>query len=137
MRYHIHTMWFFIIIAGFILVPLTEIALFIQVGQAIGTLTTIAAILLLGLLGGGMVRWQGLRTLSTVKAELAAGRIPGDTLIEGLLVIVAGALLITPGFVTDIIGAFILFPPGRTLVRQALKRLFWRRVAKYQLVLKV
>lgn len=117
--------------------PLIEIALFIQVGKIIGTFATIGVILLLGVVGAVLVKWQGLRVLRDIRRALDRGDIPGDGLIEGVLVLVSGALLITPGFFTDMIGLAILFRPGRSLIRKAIKRAFYKRVARYQFILHV
>lgn len=111
----------------FTLMPLLELAVMIKVGQHIGVLPTIAMILAAGLLGAGLARHQGLRTFRAVQEDLAAGRLPHDRMIDALLILVAGVLLVAPGFVTDMIGILLLIPPVRALVRNHLKRRFAAR----------
>lgn len=124
-------------ILAFILVPLIEVALFIQVGGAIGTLQTVLLVLALGFLGGAMVRWQGLVVIRHIRRALSRGEIPADELVEGLIVLVCAALLITPGFFTDMVGIIAILPPGRTILRDALKRVFSKRIANYGFTLPV
>jgi UPF0716 protein FxsA len=111
----------------FTLMPLIELAVMIKVGQHIGVLPTIAMILAAGFLGAALARHEGLRTLRAVQEDLAAGRLPHDRLIDALLILVAGVLLIAPGFVTDLIALLLLISPVRILVRKYLKKRFAAR----------
>lgn len=97
----------------FIAVPLTEIAIFIQVGSLIGLWRTIAAILITAIIGVSLLRYQGLATLARAQATLDEGRLPVDSLLHGVLLLIAGALLLTPGFLTDTIGFALLVPALR------------------------
>ncbi|HSW45123.1 MAG TPA: FxsA family protein [Phycisphaerae bacterium] len=112
----------------FTLVPVVELALLIKIGQHIGALQTIALLLLSGAIGAGLAKHEGLRTWRMIQDDLAHGRIPTDRLIDGLLILLAGALLITPGVITDGIGFALLLPPARRLVRAYLKKRFQSRI---------
>jgi UPF0716 protein FxsA len=102
----------------FILMPIIEIAVLIQVGGAIGLWATLAIVILTAVLGTAMLRQQGLATMNQVRQRLGAGEMPAQQIIEGLLLLVGGVLLLTPGFVTDAFGFTCLFP----LTRQWLAR---------------
>ena len=105
----------------FLTVPLIEIYFLIQVGQHIGALSTILLCILTAALGAILLRIQGLLTLLRAREKLQRGEIPADNLLEGLILLVAGVLLLTPGFVTDVIGFLCLVPSLRSLL--ALKML--------------
>ncbi|MEK7729192.1 MAG: FxsA family protein [candidate division KSB1 bacterium] len=101
----------------FIGVPLLELAILVQLGQVFGFWSTLAIIILTGIAGAALARWQGLRVLLRMQAELAAGKIPAAELLEGLLILIAGVMLLTPGFLTDLCGLLLLLPPVRYFVR--------------------
>lgn len=109
----------------FIIIPVIEITLFIKVGELIGLGYTIALILLSAFIGVNMLRQQGLSTLSRAQQRLNSGEIPGQEMVEGLVLAVGGALLITPGFFTDVIGFCCLIPWTRrafvAFIRQRVK----------------
>ena len=108
-------MWLFLIFVG---VPILEIALFIQVGGAIGLWPTLAIVILTALAGTVLMRLQGLHALSRLKQSLATGGDPVGPIAHGALILVAGVLLLTPGFFTDAVGLSLLVPPVReTLIR--------------------
>jgi UPF0716 protein FxsA len=108
----------------FTIVPIVELALLIRVGQWIGTLPTIGIILVTGLLGAWLARREGVRTWREVRATMARGEMPGEILLHGLLVFGGGALLLTPGVLTDLLGLALLAPQTRTgLVRHLRRRL--------------
>ena len=111
----------------FILVPLLELAVLIKVGGYIGAWQTIAIVLLAGAFGAWLVKHEGLRALRAIQAELASGRLPTDSMIDALLVLVAGVLLITPGLITDACGFLLILPPVRALVRRIVKARFRAR----------
>lgn len=94
-----------------LIVPILEIGVFIAVGGQIGVLSTLGMILLTAIIGSILLRWQGFQVLNKLQAESTAGRVPGKELVHGAMILVAGILLLTPGFVTDSIG-FLLFVPG-------------------------
>ena len=93
-----------------LIVPITEIAVFVMVGQFIGVLPTIALVILTAVLGATLLRHRGMGLAMKVRGEMEAGRVPGRELANGAMMLVAGVLLLTPGFVTDSLG-FLLFVP--------------------------
>lgn len=95
------------------IVPLIEVALFIEVGGIIGVWPTIAITILAAILGGFLLRRQGLMALHDVQSRLAAGVNPGRVLADGAMIMIAGVLLLTPGFLTDAVGLLLLIPPVR------------------------
>jgi len=97
----------------FLLVPVVEIWFLIQVGRVIGAGWTVFFVVFTAVLGAALLRAQGLSTLNRVQASLEAGRLPAMELLEGLMLLLAGALLLTPGFVTDACGFLLLVPPLR------------------------
>jgi len=97
----------------FILVPLLELYVLIEVGNGIGGLATIALCLLTAAIGGFLIRWQGMSTLIDAQKRMAHGEIPADHGFHGLLIALAGILLFTPGFITDTVGFLLLVPPIR------------------------
>jgi len=102
--------WF---LFAFVIAPLIELYVLIEVGGAIGGLTTIALCLLTAALGGWLVRSQGLATLMQARRELRLGRLPAESAAHGILLAIAGVLLLTPGFVSDTLGFVLLVPPFR------------------------
>lgn len=108
----------------FIVVPLIELALLLQIGEWVGLLPTIALVILTGIAGAALARSQGVRVFFRIRQELATGRMPVDQMIDGLLIFVAGALLLTPGLLTDIFGLSMLVPGPRN----AFKRIVGRRL---------
>jgi UPF0716 protein FxsA len=112
----------------FILVPTIELVLLIEVGSRIGTLATVGLIAVTGVIGASLARQQGLRVLSQVQTEVAEGRLPAGSLVDGLIILIAGALLITPGILTDAFGFLCLVPAFRSLVKRVLRRRFEQAV---------
>jgi UPF0716 protein FxsA len=112
----------------FIVVPIVELFVIIQVGEAIGVLPTIALLIADSVLGSMLMRSQGRAAWRRFNAALTDGRIPHREVLDGALVIFGGALLVTPGFVTDILGIVLLLPPTRALVRGVLARRLLPRV---------
>ena len=110
---------FFRLLILFTLVPLIEFFLLIKLGELIGVWATVLLVIGTGALGAYLTRLQGLRVLRQVRAEFQEGRVPTDGLLDGLLIVVAGAVLLTPGLITDALGFFLLIPPGRRLIRKA------------------
>lgn len=108
----------------FIVMPVVEMAVLIQVGSFIGVLNTIALVLLTAIIGAALLRQQGLATLLRASERMNSGELPAQEVAEGLVLAVGGALLLTPGFVTDAIGFLCLLPGSRQwLVSRALKHL--------------
>lgn len=111
----------------FTIVPLTELLLLIEIGERIGPIPTIALVLFTGTLGAWLAKSQGVKTWLRIQQEWSGGKIPTETLLEGLLILVAGAVLLTPGILTDLAGFFLLTPWGRGRVRTAVASYFRRR----------
>jgi UPF0716 protein FxsA len=102
-----------IILALFILTPLIEIYLFIEIGSVIGALQTILLIVVTAVIGVALLRRQGLTTMRKVQTQMQQGELPAVGMLEGMMLFFAGALLLTPGFFTDTIGFILLIPPLR------------------------
>lgn len=100
----------------FILIPIIEITLFIKLGGYLGLLPTIGLVFLTAIVGVTLLRWQGMATLLRAKSRMAEGKMPAQEMAEGILLAIAGAFLLTPGFFTDAIGFVLLFPPVRRMV---------------------
>jgi UPF0716 protein FxsA len=114
----------------FILVPIAELYVIIKVGEAIGLVPTIVLLIADALLGSMLLRQQGRAAWVRFNRALAENRLPHKEVFDGVLVIFGGALLITPGFLTDILGLILLIPPTRALVRAMASRSVRRRLAK-------
>lgn len=104
----------------FIAVPVVELILFMEIGARIGLVPTFGIILLTGILGAWLTKLQGLRTLTRYQQALAEGRLPHQEVMDGLMILVAGAVLLTPGFLTDAVGFLLLVPAIRSVVRNRL-----------------
>ncbi|HWM55144.1 MAG TPA: FxsA family protein [Solirubrobacterales bacterium] len=111
----------------FIVVPIVELYVIIQVGQAIGVVPTLALLVADALLGSLLLRQQGRGAWRRFNAALAEHRFPGREVADGLMIAVGGTLLLTPGFVTDIFGLALLIPPSRAVLRGLLRRVAARR----------
>lgn len=118
---------FLLLLLVFIGVPLLELALLIWVGGKIGLAATIALVVVTGILGASLARWQGLATLARFRRRLAAGELPHEDLIDGVLILVAGAVLLTPGLITDATGFLLLVPAVRRVLRVEILRRLERR----------
>lgn len=104
------------LLLAFIAVPIVEIALFIRIGGLIGLWPTLAVVLATAVVGAAVLRRQGVATLALIQAEIRAGRDPSAALASGALLLVAGLLLLTPGFFTDAVGLALLAPGARSAV---------------------
>lgn len=110
------------LVLAFIVVPLVELAIIIQVGELLGAAPTILLLLAVSLAGAWLVRREGTRAWIRFRTALTQGRVPTDEVLEGALVLFGGALLLTPGFATDAVGLSLMVPPVRALVATTLKR---------------
>jgi UPF0716 protein FxsA len=110
----------------FLIVPLVELYLLIRVGEAIGAMATIALVVVTAFVGASLARHEGLRTFVAIQRSVAEGRLPTDDLIEGVMILFAGLVLLTPGFLTDAIGLLVLLPPTRHWLRRYLIAWFKR-----------
>ena len=118
---------FFYLLIIFIILPIIEISIFIQVGGFVGTFNTILIIFLTAAVGVYFVRQQGFRTFQKISSELQNQQIPVQGVFDGLVILVAGILLVTPGFLTDIIGFLGLIPQTRIFLLGIVKNLFLQR----------
>lgn len=110
----------------FVGVPIIDLILLISIGQWMGTLPTIVLILLTGVLGAYLVKLQGVQVLNQVRGEFRTGRLPTGALVDGAMVLVAGALLITPGILSDTLGLLCLIPATRRVI----KNYTWTRLER-------
>ncbi len=117
-----------LIAIAFIVLPLVEIYVIVQVGSAIGALNTIGLLLLVSIFGVWLAKHQGFWVLRRLRDQLDAGRMPTNELIDAGLVLVGAILLIFPGFVTDVFGLLLLLPPTRAVARTVVKRRFQLQV---------
>src|SRR5215208_2456101 len=117
-----------LLVALFILVPIAELAVIIQVGQAIGVWWTIVILIADSILGSLLMRTQGRASWRRFNETLGAGRVPAREVADGVLVIFGGALLLTPGFLSDIVGLLFLLPPTRALIRRVFLRQAMKRI---------
>ena len=108
-----------LLVVLFIALPIVELAVIIQVGQAIGVLNTIAVLLLVSAIGAWLVKREGMAVWGRFQRQVQSGVVPSREMADGVLILVAGALLLSPGFVTDIFGILLLLPPVRAAVRSA------------------
>ena len=113
----------------FIVLPIVELYVIIQVGGAIGALPTIALLIADSLLGAALLRSQGRAAWRRFNEALAAGRVPAREVFDGTMIILGGAFLLTPGFITDVIGLLLLIPPTRAVFRGLVARMAGRRAA--------
>ncbi|MDD2665568.1 MAG: FxsA family protein [Methanocellales archaeon] len=109
----------------FILTPITELFLLIEISQRIGTLNVIGLVMFTGIVGAFLAKWQGLSVLRKVKTDLRAGILPTNQMFDGVLILAGGILLITPGVLTDALGFILLIPHTRTWTKERLKK--WLR----------
>lgn len=107
--------FFLVLVVGFI-----EVYLLMKVGASLGFFSTVGLCVLTGVIGGNLVRVQGLRTLQQIQLEMGQGRVPAAELISGVVLLIVGAMLVTPGFLTDAVGFLLLIPPLRHSVAERL-----------------
>ncbi len=114
----------------FLVVPLVELYLIIQVGELISALNTIAVLILMGIVGGWLMKREGVGVLRRVRTQLQRGQVPARELVDGFLILFGGALMLAPGFLTDLLGLSLLVPPLRAMVRATLARRLQQRVGR-------
>ena len=114
----------------FTAVPLIELLLLIEIGRHVGTLPTVLLVVSTGFLGAWLARQQGLQTFVQVQRAMSEGRLPTEALLDGVLILIAGAVLLTPGLLTDLCGFTLLTPIGRRAIRARLVRWFQKRVRR-------
>lgn len=114
----------------FIVLPIVELAVIFQVGQALGVLNTIGVLLLVSVIGAWLVKREGMAVFQRFQQQVQSGMVPSREIADGVLIMLAGALLVTPGFVTDLLGVLLLLPPVRATVRTAALYRAGRRVVR-------
>lgn len=112
----------------FTVVPLVELVLLLELAAKISWPFTLVLILTTGVVGAALARHEGIRCLKRIQQQMAAGQLPADPLIDGLMILVAGAVLVTPGILTDLVGFALLLPIFRRLVKRWLKGRFEARI---------
>jgi UPF0716 protein FxsA len=116
------------LLAPFVFVPLLDLAILVRLGQALGFWPTIALVVVTGTVGAILARSQGLQVLRGMRTEMSVGQVPSSRLFDGLLVLIGGTLLLTPGLLTDLAGFLLLLPPSRRWVKDLLRRRVERMV---------
>jgi len=114
----------------FTLVPLLELYLLIRLGTYVGAVDTIAIVIGTGVAGGLLAKSQGLAVLDRMRAELNQGRLPAESLFDGLLILIAGAMLVTPGLLTDGLGLLLLIPWSRQGIKSWLRRKMQEKISE-------
>lgn len=120
---------FFRLLLLFTTVPLIELALLVVIDRHIGLPATLALVITTAMIGAWLAKSQGVRVLARLQGELQAGRMPAEPLLDGLMIFIAGAVLLTPGMLTDLFGFFLLAPTGRAWVRRIVVRRLKHRFA--------
>jgi UPF0716 protein FxsA len=118
------------LLAAFVLLPLIELGLLIQIGRWIGVGWTLALVLVTGFVGAALARRHGFRAWVAIRDELRAGRVPASKLADGLLILIGGIVLLTPGLLTDIFGFAMLIPVTRNAFKRSLRGRFERAVQR-------
>lgn len=111
----------------FLLVPIAELYVIIQVGQAVGALTTVALLVLISVGGAWLVKREGIGVWNRFRRQVESGSVPGREIADGAMILFAGALMMTPGFLTDVLALSLLLPPVRAAVRAGVARWAGRR----------
>lgn len=111
-----------------IIVPAFEIGLLILSGNTLGIVPTILLIIATGILGAWLAKSQGLKTLTDAQSQMNRGQLPGESILDGLCILVGGILLLTPGFITDVTGLFLLLPSTRKVFKIWLKQWLENRI---------
>jgi UPF0716 protein FxsA len=113
---------FFKLFLFFSVIPVMEIAILIQIGSYIGIPVTIAIVILTAVIGAFLVRQEGMTVIFKLRQKIQEGIMPADEIIDGVMILTSGALLLTPGFTTDIIGLLLVLPPSRRFIKKLLTR---------------
>lgn len=119
-----------------ILIPASEIALLMLSGKTLGIWATIGLIILTGIIGAYLAKQQGLDTIRRAQEQLQRGQMPSEVLLDGICIIIGGTLLLTPGFITDVLGFLLLVPFTRTFFKMLLMKAFqnWMNKGKIKII---
>lgn len=124
---------FFKLFILFTLVPVIELALLIKIGSIIGLFNTIAIVIMTALIGAYMVKLEGIGVMYRIQQNMQEGIFPAEELINGMMILIAGALLLTPGFFTDVIGFLMVFPVSRNYIKKIAKSYMKRKMSTDEL----
>jgi len=113
----------------FAVIPLIELGILIKIGSHIGAINTISLVLLTAAIGAYMVKMEGIGVLTRIQQNMQDGQFPAEELINGAMILVAGALLLTPGIVTDVIGFLMVIPVSRNALKQVIKRYIEKKIS--------
>src|SRR4051812_43272419 len=119
---------FFYLFLLFIVLPIVEILILVQIGMLTSFWVPIAIVIVTGIVGTALARREGWKVLERIREDVQTGQMPADSLMDGFLVLLAGILFLLPGVLTDIVGIILLFPPTRLLVKRAAAAWFKRNV---------
>ena len=119
---------FFVLVFLFLVIPIAELYVIVQVASSVGVLNTIGLLIAISIIGAWLVRAEGFAIINRVRREMSQMRVPSKEIVDGGLVLFAGALMLTPGFLTDAFGLFLLIPPTRALVRGVIMRRYKGRM---------
>lgn len=122
-----------VLVLLFLVVPLAELYVIIQVGQAFGALNTIALLIIVSATGAWLVKREGMSVWRRFQRQVESGAVPGKEIADGVMILFAGALLLSPGFLTDVVGIALLLPPVRAVVRGVLMRQAARRAGIFRI----
>lgn len=120
---------FFTLFFIFAVIPLIELGILIKIGTVIGTLNTITLVILTAAIGAYMVRMEGIGVLSRIQQNMQEGQFPTEELINGAMILVAGALLLTPGVCTDVIGFLMVIPVSRNVIKRLIKHYIEKKIS--------
>ena len=119
-----------ILLLLFVVLPATELVLLIEIGTRIGVAPTLALIVVTGVLGASLARWQGMGVLRKITAQTQQGQIPAAHLVDGLMILLAGAVLLTPGVITDLFGFLCLIPITRNWIKRYVSKRFRKAIER-------
>jgi UPF0716 protein FxsA len=122
-----------VLVLLFLVVPLAELYVIIQVGQAFGALNTIALLIIVSATGAWLVKREGMSVWRRFQRQIESGAVPGKEIADGVMILFAGALLLSPGFLTDVVAIALLLPPVRAVVRGVLMRQAARRAGLFRI----
>lgn len=110
------------LLAIFIGIPIIELGILIKLGQEVGLLPTLGLIVVTGFIGAVLTRYQGWQVMTRIEAELQVGRVPAEELLDGVMILIGGIVLLTPGLLTDLLGFLLLIPSTRQIFKKRLQK---------------
>ena len=118
---------FFYLFLFFSLIPVVEIAILIEIGSYIGVTKTIIIVILTAIIGAYLVRREGITVILKLRQKIQEGKMPAEELFDGVMILVAGAFLLTPGFATDVVGFLLVFPSSRRIIKKVVRQYIERK----------